>query len=148
MHPAIGPDSHPSDRHLASNLWYAPFGRRTCFATVTYPDFCPFALVKKSTRTQSMTPNAFVHEVELLGDIYVIHEVGTRRIHLIGSADEIEQALSLPPTRGAVRSRLLEVFETADQLRDAATDLENQAPLPEGPAIANLLRRVADSLVG
>ncbi|UVI52116.1 hypothetical protein [Mycobacterium lentiflavum] len=95
-----------------------------------------------------MTPNAFVHEVELLGDIYVIHEVGTRRIHLIGSADEIEQALSLPPTRGAVRSRLLEVFETADQLRDAATDLENQAPLPEGPAIANLLRRVADSLVG
>lgn len=90
-----------------------------------------------------MTPNAFV----LLGDIYVINEVGSRRVHLVGSPQEIAQALRLPPTRGAVRSRLLEVFETADQLRDAATDLENQAPLPDGPAIAKMLRRVADSLV-
>ncbi|MEZ0350362.1 hypothetical protein [Mycobacterium sp. pR1184] len=94
-----------------------------------------------------MTFNAFVYEFQHLGDIYVLHEVGSKRIHLIGSAPEIAQALCLPPHRGAVRSRLLEVFDTADQLRAAATHLENQAPLPDGPAIAKVLRRVADSLV-
>lgn len=93
-----------------------------------------------------MTSHPVVHEIELLGDIYVTHEVGSNRIHLVGTAAEIARALSLPPTRGAVRSRLLEVFVTADQLRDAATDLDNRAPLPDGPAIAKLLRRVAASL--
>ncbi|WAJ43751.1 hypothetical protein OK015_21595 [Mycobacterium sp. Aquia_216] len=94
-----------------------------------------------------MACNSFIYEFEQLGDIYVIHEVGSKRIHLVGSPQEIEQALSLPSTRGAVRSRLLEVFDTASQLRDAATHLEHQAPLPDGPAIAKLLRRFADSLV-
>jgi hypothetical protein len=47
---------------------------------------------------------------------------------------------------GVVRSRLLEVFETANQLRDAAGNLEDQAPLPDGPAIAKILRRVADEV--
>ncbi|WP_156943008.1 hypothetical protein [Mycobacterium genavense] len=75
-----------------------------------------------------MTSHPVVHEIELLGDIYVTHEVGSNRIHLVGTAAEIARALSLPPTRGAVRSRLLEVFVTADQLRDAATDLDNRAP--------------------
>jgi hypothetical protein len=94
-----------------------------------------------------MTRHSFIYEFEQLGDVYVVHEVGSKRIHLVGSPQEIEQALSLPPARGAVRSRLLEVFDTADQLRDAATVLENQAPLPDGPAIAKLLRRFADSLI-
>ncbi|SOX55162.1 hypothetical protein MAAFP003_3847, partial [Mycobacterium ahvazicum] len=94
-----------------------------------------------------VTFDAFAYEFQLLGDIYVLHEIGSKRIHLIGSPQEIAQALSLPPHRGAVRSRLLEVFDTADQLRGAATHLEKQAPLPDGPAIAKMFRRVADSLV-
>lgn len=94
-----------------------------------------------------MTRNPFVYEFEQLGDIYVIHEIGSKRIHLVGTPQEIEEALNLPPTRGAVRSRLLEVFPTASQLRDAAAVLENQAPLPDAPAIAKMLQRVADSLV-
>ena len=93
-----------------------------------------------------MPSHPFIYEFESLGDIYVIHEIGSKRLHLIGTPAEIEEALNLPATRGAVRSRLLEVFATADQLMEAATVLEAQAPLADGPAIAKMLRRVADSL--
>jgi hypothetical protein len=93
-----------------------------------------------------MTPHPFIYEFESLGDIYVIHEIGSKRLHLVGTPEEIEEALNLPANMGAVRSRLLEVFPTADQLSDAANVLEDQAPLPDGPGIAKMLRRVADSL--
>jgi hypothetical protein len=67
----------------------------------------------------------------------------------IGSREEINQELQMPPPGGVVSQRLIDTFQTPARLMDAAGRIEAEKSDADSLALAQLLRKVAkENLTG